>query len=141
MRADGANPRALVSPRGGFDAVDAFAWSPDGTRIAATRFDNTASQIQVIELAAPARARTITNEPGGAFDPSWSPDGSEIVYAAREGRKTVIKIIDAQGGQSSTLVQTDLGRSPEWGPSGTAPILTLTKRRSAATSAQNSISR
>jgi Tol biopolymer transport system component len=32
----------------------------------------------------------------------------------------VIKIIDAQGGQSSTLVQTDLGRNPEWSPSGTA---------------------
>jgi len=120
MRADGVGARALTSPRNGFDAIDTFAWSPDATRIAATRFDNASSQIQVVDVVAPTRARTITNEPGGAFDPSWSPDGSQIVYAAREGRKTVIKIIDAQGGQSSTLVQTDLGRNPEWSPSGTA---------------------
>ena len=120
MRADGANARALASPRGGFDAMDKFAWSPDGTRIAVTRFDNSGSQIQVIELAAPARARTITNEPGGAFDPSWSPDGTQLTYAAREGRRTVIKVIDAQGGQSATLLQTDLARSPVWSPAGTA---------------------
>jgi TolB protein len=120
MRPDGSNPRALVQPRNGFDAVDKFAWAPDSARIAATRFDNATSQIQVIELAAPARARTITNEPGGAFDPSWSPDGSQIVYAAREGRRTVIKVIDAQGGSPATIVQTDLGRNPEWSPSGTA---------------------
>jgi Tol biopolymer transport system component len=120
MRADGANPRALVQPRGGLDAVDTFAWSPDGSRIAATRFDNSGSQIQVIEIAAPARARNITTEPGGAFDPSWSPDGSQIVYAAREGRRTVVKVVDAQGGSPTTVVQTDLARSPEWAPSGTA---------------------
>jgi len=120
MRPDGTNPRALVQPRSGFDAVDTFAWSPDATRIAATRFDSTVSQIQVIELAAPTRARPITNEPGGAFDPSWSPDGSQIAYAAREGRRTVIKVIDAQGGAPTTVVQTDLARTPEWSPSGTA---------------------
>ena len=120
MRPDGTNPRALVQPRSGFDAIDTFAWSPDGTRIAATRFDNTASQIQVIEMSAPTRARAITNEPGGAFDPSWSPDGTQIAYAAREGRKSVIKVIDAEGGAPTTVAQTDLGRSPEWSPSGTA---------------------
>jgi TolB protein len=120
MRPDGSNPRALVQPRGALDAVDTFAWSPDGAHIAATRFDNSGSQIQVIEIAAPARSRTITSEPGGAFDPSWSPDGSQIVYAARDGRRTVIKVVDAQGGPPTPVVQTDLGRSPEWSPSGTA---------------------
>jgi Tol biopolymer transport system component len=120
MRPDGTGPRALLQPRGSFDAVDTFTWSPDGTRIAATRFDNNTSQIWVLDLAAPARGRAITSEPGGAFDPSWSPDGSQIAYAAREGRRTVLKVIDAQGGPATTVVQTDLARSPEWSPSGTA---------------------
>ncbi len=120
MRADGANARALVQPRGGLDAVDTFAWSPDGTQIAATRFDNVTSQIQIMDVGAPTRTRALTNEPGGAFDPSWSPDGSQIAYAAREGRRTVIKVVDAQGGPPTTVVQTDLARSPEWSPSGTA---------------------
>jgi len=120
MRPDGTGPRALLQPRNSLDAVDTFAWSPDGARIAATRFDNATSQIWVLELSAPARGRAITSEPGGAFDPSWSPDGSQIAYAAREGRRTVIKVIDAQGGAPTTVVQTDLARSPEWSPSGTA---------------------
>ena len=120
MRPDGSGARALVQPRSGFDAVDTFAWSPDGTQIAATRFDNSTSQIQVLDVATPTRARTLTSEPGGAFDPSWSPDGSQIVYAAREGRRTVIKVIDAQGGTPTTIAQTDLGRNPDWSPSGTA---------------------
>jgi Tol biopolymer transport system component len=120
MRADGGGPRALLQPRGSFDAVDTFSWSPDGSRIAATRFDNNTSQLWVLDVAAPTRGRAITSEPGGAFDPSWSPDGSQIAYVAREGRRTVIKVIDAQGGPSTTVVQTDLARSPEWSPSGTA---------------------
>jgi TolB protein len=79
------------------------------------------SQIHVVELAAPARSRAITNEPGGAFDPTWSPDGAFIAYAARDGRRVVIRVIDAQAaGPPTTLVQTDMGRAPRWSPSGAA---------------------
>lgn len=121
MRPNGANARQVLQPRNGLDAIDSYAWSPDGTRIAATRFDSSMSQIHVIELTTPARSRVITSEPGGALDPSWSPDGATIAYAAREGRRSVIKAIDAQGASSPiTLVQTDLARAPRWSPSGSA---------------------
>jgi len=121
MRPNGANPRQVSLPRNGLDAIDAYAWAPDGTRIAATRFDGSLSQIHVIELTPPGRSRAITSEPGGALDPSWSPDGASIAYAAREGRRNIIKVIDAQGtGSPITLVQTDMARAPRWSPSGSA---------------------
>jgi TolB protein len=121
MLFNGANARQILPPRGNLDGIDAYTWSPDGARIAATRFDASTSQIQLIELAAPARSRAITNEPGGAFDPAWSPDGANIAYAARDGRRVVIKVIDSQGvGPPTTLVQTDMGRAPRWSPSGSA---------------------
>jgi len=60
------------------------AWSPDSTRIAfsATRDQDEASQIYVLNLAAGGEAQRITNLSTGAASPRWSPDGSRLLFTS-----------------------------------------------------------
>lgn len=121
MNGNGTGARQVVPARTTSDAVDSFAWSPDGTRVAATRFTAATSQIDLIDVGQRGAARAITSEPEGAFDPTWSPDGRYIAYAAREGKRVRIKVMEPDGnGQPYTLVYTELGRFPRWSPFGSA---------------------
>jgi TolB protein len=121
IRADGANPRQLTRPLSQFDGVESMSWSPDAAHIAITRFDQSVSQIHLVDVARAGSSQQITSEPGGAFDPAWSPDGRYIAYAARVNGKVSIKIHDTTGLQTPfTLVESDLARSPRWSPNGSA---------------------
>lgn len=121
MRPDGSNARQMTFPRRSFDAVDAFTWSPDGSQIAATVFSGALSQIHLIDVARPQSSRAVTSETGGALDPAWSPDGVHLAYVAREGRSTVIKLLEASGqNPPRVFIQTESARSPRWSPTGTA---------------------
>ncbi|MPZ14043.1 MAG: hypothetical protein GEU73_06400 [Chloroflexi bacterium] len=118
MRSDGSNKTQLTPARSAQDAIDSFAWSPDGTQIAATRSEGSLSQIDIIDVAQPGLSMQITDEPGGAFDPTWSPDGQYVAFAAREGARTRIRVIDMTSGQATTLGDADTARSPTWSPYG-----------------------
>lgn len=120
MRADGAGARQLTAARSSVDAIDAFSWSPDGTQLAVTRFLDGVSQIHLVDLARPNPSRPITNEPGGALDPAWSPDGQYIAYAARQGKRSTIQVVEPRTGWSATMVNTELARHPRWSPNGAA---------------------
>ena len=88
----GATPRALTeAPEG----VSAFEWSPDGKSIAYLTSDPTSKEKpMVIHADAPGPptrlmirtidgpARTLTSPSQYVESFSWTPDGSEIVYAA-----------------------------------------------------------
>jgi TolB protein len=120
MRPDGTAPRQITFVRNGADAIDSFAWSPDGSQIAATRFNLTDSQISIIDLGPPATSRQVTAEAGGAYDPAWSPDGHYLAYMARNGTRSVISVLDLQTGTTTPLFETDMARSPQWSPNGTS---------------------
>lgn len=121
MRADGTAPRQITFVRNGADAIGSFAWSPDGGQIAATRFSVSDSQISLIDLGPPATSRPLTAEPGGAFDPAWSPDGRFLAYVARVGNRAVVSALEPQtGSPAMLLVETDLARAPQWSPSGSS---------------------
>lgn len=121
MNADGTGRRAVATPGVLQDAVDSLSWSPDGSLLAMTVFTGPVpSQIALVPMAANARqqAALLTQEPGGALDPAWSPDGQWLAYAAREGRSVDIFAVRANGSGRVRLTNTGMARSPVWSPDG-----------------------
>lgn len=54
----------------------------------------------------------------GAFDPAWSPLGSEIAYVQRQGESTDIWIAPTDDGEPYQLTQIGSAVEPEWSPDG-----------------------
>lgn len=58
-------------------------------------------------------------DPHGQLDPSWSPDGTRIVFAgASSDPDTAIRILDVKTHQVSTLPGSKGLFSPRWSPDG-----------------------
>lgn len=78
-----------LTPEGAFDSTEP-AWSPDGQHLAFTSKRPSATQpdpdrtsnsdIYVVEAAAGATAKKLTEWTGADSAPIWSPDGSKIAY-------------------------------------------------------------
>jgi serine/threonine protein kinase len=51
-----------------------------------------------------------------AFHPSWSPDGTKLLYAMGFSRTNAVAMLDVQTGQIELL--TIPGKDPEWSPDG-----------------------
>lgn len=80
MDADGSNERRLIA-RGafGWDLHGHAEWSPDGTKI--VMFGGDASNPHIFITDHEGRNPVaVTDGLGTNIDPSWSPDGSEILY-------------------------------------------------------------
>ncbi len=124
--ADGGGRHALTTPGLQQDNIDALAWSPDGSELAATMFNEPGpTQIALVPMNTTAStnqrqlAHVLDSLPTGAFDPAWSPDGSWLALAAHDGN--AIEIYAAQpNGSSVTRLTSDgvLARSPVWSPDG-----------------------
>src|ERR1700694_3272283 len=85
---DGTGRHAVSVPGLQEEAVDALAWSPDGAQLAVTLFNEPGpTQIALVPIGATGRqtGRVLTDLPGGALDPAWSPDGSWLGFAGRDG--------------------------------------------------------
>jgi len=112
--------------------ISGVAWSPDGTRIAATDYA-IGSNTYRVTLIDPAGGQTeeLVSGPGTVGAPRWSPDGTQIVFDAL-----------APDGSSSQLFVYTLGHeapvplntaamnvySPDWSPSdGTVAFAALTE--------------
>lgn len=97
------------------EGADGFAdWSPDGERIAfvASRDGN----CEIYQMDADGSGQmNLTNTRTDELHPSWSPGGSQIVYAA-EGQ---LHILDVLSGQQTQLTTSDLIHAfPDWSPDG-----------------------
>jgi Tol biopolymer transport system component len=82
-------------------------WSPDGTKLAFTSTRSGLSQVFVV-AAAGGNAVQVTHESGGAFAPTWSADGSAIIYESETGSPS-IQEVNVASGALTALASDSLG--------------------------------
>src|SRR5260370_38096165 len=97
--------------------VDAFSWSPDGSKIAFSATVNpdliqgVTSDIYVLNLADDS-VRKIVSQPGPDNGPRWSPDGKQIVFSSAMGSTTYfasnsrLAIVPAEGGTPRSITDS-----------------------------------
>jgi Tol biopolymer transport system component len=102
-----------VTASAGLDLYPAF--SPDGKAVAFASDRSGAFEIYTRALGdASGREIALTRDGEQNFQPSWSPDGSRIVYHSK-GRGG-LWIVGARGGQPERL--SGFGSRPAWSPDG-----------------------
>jgi tricorn protease-like protein len=143
--ADGGNERRLTN-LGGMETAP--AWSPDGKQIAfiatVDRTDQDScsagsggliceSELYTMNVDG-TNLRRVTNAAGEEFDPSWSPDGSRIVFRSRRplpsGNFSQLYVINADGtGEKQLTSDAASFMDVQWSPSGNNIIFTRSTQR------------
>ena len=127
MDADGENPQNLTNNRHDDRSP---SWSPDGKRIVFLSyrdghfigdFELITSEIYVMDVDGGNQQRLTENRKNDE-SPSWSPDGTRIVFSAdRKGDfvNSEIYVMDADGGNLQRLTENrDDDGAPSWSPNG-----------------------
>jgi hypothetical protein len=116
---------STINPDGtGFASVVAtgvddarVTFSPDGNKIAYESSVDGDPEIYVADATGSNPVR-LTDAPGWDDAPSWSPDGSKIVFQSdRAGSGPEIYVMDADGSNVVPLTQGS-GQRPSWSPDG-----------------------
>jgi Tol biopolymer transport system component len=118
------NPNNIIRLTNNNSFNDNFpTWSPDGSRMAFVSDRDGAGDVYVMNITDSdqdgngdniQRLPTIDTQ---AYFTNWSPDGSKITFAAFDGSKFQIYILDANG-DNLTLISDGSSddRSPSWSP-------------------------
>jgi eukaryotic-like serine/threonine-protein kinase len=105
-------------------------WSPDGNKIVFVSPCQTKSQLTgksepysgsglFIFTIENKQVIPIPSQPGGDFDPSWSPDGNQIAYTSNQNKYPQIYLYDVNSDTTSQLTNTTgANRQPAWSPDG-----------------------
>ena len=122
MNDDGSRRRSLTQNPTMFDNYP--RWSPDGTKIAFTRYmDKTDTSAELFLMNADGTdLQRLTHNNVSDIIPSWSPDGTQIAFtSARSGHWEVYIIDVATRGvtQITSRGRDGPSASPDWSPDGT----------------------
>jgi len=63
----------------------ALAIAPDGSRVAAEKYDGQGSDLWLIDSAPGGKSDRFTFDPARETAPVWSPDGSQIIFSSNTG--------------------------------------------------------
>ena len=100
-------------------------WSPDGKRIAFTRFMDkeriqTSSELFVMNADGTDQKRLTHNTVADGY-PSWSPDGQYLVFRSKHNREYEVYVIELASTTTKRLtgVEGKVGSTaPDWSPDG-----------------------
>jgi Tol biopolymer transport system component len=115
---DGAHLHKIFTPGNGNVAYSP-SWSPDGELLAVTQGPMTLDPqpTQIILLRSDGSfVRALTDSKAVSAFPSWSPDGSRIVYRVK-GEERGLRIVSVNDGSVHTLT-TQSDNFPFWSPDG-----------------------
>jgi len=120
MNADGSGAKRLTSdPLGDYDP----AWSPDGSTIAYWNgspggMDGGPNNAEIYTIPATGgRPTRLTNNGVPDYQPTWSPDSSEIAYVSPW--HSGIWVVRSDGSNAHLVSSTAGPWSPAWSPDGT----------------------
>ena len=139
MYADGKEQQLTQGPQDRHDKRDAYpSFSPDGTFLAYTRFDEGFSDLYILDMFDPTqtvpitrnRPRAETGSEGYNFEalwalyPVWSPDGTRIAFTTDQGTEYPgLFSVDPEGKNLVRLETLNHGAQtierPSWSPDGT----------------------
>lgn len=96
MDGSGLGQRALETGSASLTPERAPTWSPNADRLAFTSTRTGTSQVFIVP-AVGGSAVQLTSESGGAFDPEWNAEGTEVTYVAWIGAPTLRTVTIATG--------------------------------------------
>jgi TolB protein len=111
MRADGRNPRPLVTGPG----TEAYPdFSPDGRRITFSRTDASGTEIYLARSSGSDAVNLTPDSEINFLDPTFSPDGTKILYSTGSG----LELMNPDGsGRAPLSYDSDLSKGdPSWQP-------------------------
>ncbi|MBA2334463.1 MAG: PD40 domain-containing protein [Blastocatellia bacterium] len=127
MNADGTNqteitPIAFDNSPFPWHQIKSLDWSADGSKIA---FDE-GGEIFTVNVNGSNRTN-LTNHPSQDFAPSWSRDGSRIVFSSSRVASLTMHTMNADGSDVRALPSTGefIDYSPDWSPTGTKIVFVV----------------
>jgi Tol biopolymer transport system component len=133
MKPDGSDQANLTdTPR---VSEAAPAWSPDGTRLAFTRFeDEQESDIHVMNVDGSGLTNLTDTPYRSENTPTWSPDAQRIAYTG-EGPDIYVMKADGSGQINLTDSPDASDAEPAWSPDGKRILFIRARRRNGEGSA------